>query len=802
MKQLRHAALVLVLTSAHPALAQEAASVWNAISQPTFDASKSATVGGIQIARDRIHITLANGTIQFGQPANGVVFAAAFQGQGRVQIDPPNALEAQQLSRFIGKGTLDMEFSSATFSFADQTFAELSPQLNWSPPSGNDLGELYLSRQHDREDVGDEIVPRLFQGVFSANHERTAYFVADLKTSDKGWVEVAFDALDPEAIQVGRWIAWPGFKSFDIWLHFPAGDRSSSEAFRDPLALADYDIQGYQIDATVAADTEFSATTRVHILERATGERILRFWLDSNLRVDSVKDESGAGLPFFQAREQKDRNNSYGEYVAVALPQVTEAGRTQTLEFHYAGKKAVRKVGSGNYFCESGLWYPKSEHTFDTRTGFDMTFHSPKQFLFVATGTKMGESTDGNWLVTKWKGDRPLAVAGFAFGDYKLYTDKAGDVSVEVYANRNPDDIMAGIQTLAAAPLPGDSSQTVPIGSLSPSAMAKHIGIEVANALRVFQNYYGPDPYSRLAVTNIPGDYGQGWPMLLYLSSASFLDSWQMHVLGVQDQTELTDYFRGHEVSHQWWGHRVGWKSYHDQWLSEGFATFSGNLYVQYRENWKEYQSRLQNDKDSLFATDVHGRKLESEGPIWMGDRLSSSDSADAYDVVVYNKGGFVLNMLRMMLYDPQSQDPDARFKAMMQDFCQTFDNKAASTEDFKAIAEKHMLPNMDLDGNQRLDWFFNQYVYGTGIAQYKLSYSIQDAGPGNWKVSGTVTRTAGPEGWKDVLPIYVTIGEKTIRLGWLRIREKGEAPFDATIPVHPDKLSLNSNHDILADVK
>ena len=50
----------------------------------------------------------------------------------------------------------------------------------------------------------------------------------------------------------------------------------------------------------------------------------------------------------------------------------------------------------------------------------------------------------------------------------------------------------------------------------------------------------------------------------------------------------MTDFFRGHESSHQWWGHRVGWKSYHDQWLSEGFAEFSGLFYVQYRENMKE----------------------------------------------------------------------------------------------------------------------------------------------------------------------------------------------------------------------
>ena len=277
MKRLSWIVLLSFLAVANPASAQDATAVWNAVSQPAFDASKFATVNGIQITRDRIHITLVSGTIQFAQPANGEVFAAAFEGQGRVQIEPPNALEAHQLNRFIGKDTLDMEFSSATFCFTDEMFAELSPQLHWAPPSGDDLGKLYLSRQSDREDVGDEIVPRLFQGVFSANQKRTAFFLADLKTSDKGWVEVTFDALDPETIQVGRLIAWPGYKSFDTWLHFPAGDRSAREVFQDPQALDDYGVEDYQIDATVAADTEFSATTRVHILQRASGERIFGF---------------------------------------------------------------------------------------------------------------------------------------------------------------------------------------------------------------------------------------------------------------------------------------------------------------------------------------------------------------------------------------------------------------------------------------------------------------------------------------------------------------------------------------------
>ena len=49
-----------------------------------------------------------------------------------------------------------------------------------------------------------------------------------------------------------------------------------------------------------------------------------------------------------------------------------------------------------------------------------------------------------------------------------------------------------------------------------------------------------------------------------------------------------------------------------------------------------------------------------------------------------------------MCFYDYRSQEPEARFIAMMKDFCQTYDNKPASTEDFKVMVEKHMTPSME----------------------------------------------------------------------------------------------------------
>jgi aminopeptidase N len=245
----------------------------------------------------------------------------------------------------------------------------------------------------------------------------------------------------------------------------------------------------------------------------------------------------------------------------------------------------------------------------------------------------------------------------------------------------------------------------------------------------------------------------------------------------------------------------VGWKSYHDQWLSEGFAQFSGNLYVQFRDGWKEYLRRLDEDRDELFTRDIHGRTYESLGPIWMGERMAPWDEGQAYQIVIYNKGGYVLHMLRMMLYQPTAQDPDAQFKAMMKDYTETYKNKAASTGDFKAIVDKHMLPHMDLDGNHRMDWFFNQYVYGTGVPEYRFTYSTSGTSDGKTKVSLTVERTGVPNGWKDTLPIYLYRSGKPQLIGWMGVVSDHET-MDFTLPSEPAKLALNVNEDILATIK
>jgi aminopeptidase N len=152
-------------------------------------------------------------------------------------------------------------------------------------------------------------------------------------------------------------------------------------------------------------------------------------------------------------------------------------------------------------------------------------------------------------------------------------------------------------------------------------------------------------------------------------------------------------------------------------------------------------------------------------------------------------------------LWNTQSKSPDDRFIEMMKDYTQTFNNKAASTEDFKAVVEKHMISGMDLEGNRRMDWFFRQYVYGTGVPEYRLQWQAEDSGNGRWKIRGKVLQSGVPSGWLDALPLYIQVAGKVSRLGLMAIKSP-DTPFEFDLSFKPEKLILNYLEDTLAIVR
>lgn len=768
------------------------------VDKPHFE--KAGLVRGITLERDTAKLRLESGTLALSDPVQGKIFAAVFEGSGRLEFTPVIYRERYQLALHSKQPALDAEFSQAVFYFSDGAAEELAKAVDAeASASVESLAKIYDDHTSDLRRLGLHWTPRIVKAMLSSEGASHAFFAAELNTKDFGWLSFIFDEADPEQLEVSRWSG--NWHTLDTWVKQPKDGKTARQVFQNPLDYQEYVISSYKMRITVDNNTQLTGNVEMGFDLKRAGERVLVFSLSPDLRISSVRSGDGKELAFFQP--PKDRGDfDRADYLAVVAHEPFAAGR-QILVFDYSGKKQVFKVGNGSFFCRSFGWYPSfgmgrssiNENPFISRKDFDITLRVPKRWDAVAVGTRVEEKRDGDYSLTRWKSDIPLAVAGFAFGEYKIKTHKVDDVQVEVYANRESDDVMHQLEMLSES-----GQYLLTLGSLSPGRMADTMAVEVGNSLRVMQAYFGPYPYKKLAVSNIPGSYGQGWPSLLYLSSLTFLDSTQRHQLGIKDHTGLTDFFRAHETSHQWWGHVVGWKSYHDQWLSEGFAQFSGNLYSWYSRSPEEYFDRFRRDRESFALGSREGAAYNQVGPIYLGRRLSSTKARGGYNNLVYDKGGWVLHMLRMMLFDFQSKKPDERFMAMMQDFTKTHFNQAASTDDFKAIAEKHMLPFMDIDKNGRMDWFFDAWVYGNALPKYDLDYSVEpDKQEGRWTLSGKLTQSEAPADFRMIVPLYVQVEGKKLRLGYMTVKGETTSPFNIEgLGFKPEKASINEYCDIL----
>jgi len=103
---------------------------------------------------------------------------------------------------------------------------------------------------------------------------------------------------------------------------------------------------------------------------------------------------------------------------------------------------------------------------------------------------------------------------------------------------------------------------------LSPARNAAAVAESTARAIRYYSDRFGPFPYGKLALTQLPGRESQGWPGLIFLSSYAFLTPEERQELHVNALAELIDQqVPAHEAAHQWWGDLITWSTYRDQWF-------------------------------------------------------------------------------------------------------------------------------------------------------------------------------------------------------------------------------------------
>ncbi len=837
--------LPMVCAVAEDAPEKPAEALYLQLGQVDLDPGQVYQVRGASLDRSAIHITLEDGTIGFTHDVMGRITGAFFEGYGEVLLTPPNEVERRSMSLFTGMAILEEHFATAYFRFNDDAAEELRPDLRaaenkqefidrWAATAQNlanaDAMRLLMSFSRLLPVKGNPTSPEQRDLPGSVGDR---FLHARLQGTKLGVFDVYFDSSAPEQVQVGQ--AKPaenGDLYYDVWASFAPGDAAPAKTNRDPTSASEnrsvpgdqkaregrVQIRRYTITTEVQPPKQIHAKARVQLEVREGGSRTLLFELSRFLQVESVKLD-GQEVEFIHnpAVQGTQLSRRANDLVAVILPAPAQAGQKIDLEFVYGGE-VLAEAGSGLlYVGARGTWYPNRGMAM---ADYDLTFSYPPGWTLVATGkpsTPLEEKpakADG-LQTSRWVSERPIPLAGFNLGKYKVATVQAGNIPVETYASTGVERNFPSPKVQVIEPTPNSPayrrSQLIVPSHPSPTQTEVTVGEAAAHAIQYYALRFGPYPYSHLALTQMPGGDSQGWPGLIFLSSYAFLNQEQREQLHYEPyRIVLQQSIPAHETAHQWWGDLVTWSSYRDQWFSEGLANYCALMIVQEKDP-AGFRQVMEKYRQDLTAKNKDGLAPMEAGPVTLGVRLLSSRFPGGYEEIMYGRGTWMFHMLRTMLRDAaqegqtkgqSSGNVEEPFVRALKKVRERYQGKSISTVELLDVFADDLPSALRYEGKRSLDWFLNGWVNGTSLPKLELrgvKFTPKGAG---LVVSGTILQKDAPQDLVTSVPVYAVFAGKQLTLLGRVFADGEESSFHLTAPARVHKIVLDPYETILTSPK
>ncbi len=767
---------LMVLFFVSPAMAnfdtQMLKTLYEDLNAVDLDESRVVRIQNITFKRDVGHFFLQEGVLCFLKPVsvNGKMrtTGAIFMGTGVFSYVPPTQIEREQLARFFKVERRDVMFEILYLRFTDDTERVLMDGVTvdgMELPRAMSEEKAYCDK-YFLEPRNDDVAFHLVRSLIDEKKEGCFYaHIGEHKSQGAGVVArpefFFYNPYEEEEVQ------FQNRRSAD---HYIRQTVNQFHCENDYISQIDFSSEDkdvvqpvhYAIDAAVNWKGHFKAKVDVTLKGLRDSTHVLQFLLYPGLTVDTVTDPSGTVLAHSEGNGEVE--------LLVFLNTPIHQGDEVVLSFVYEGDM-LKQIGGNFHLKSSGLWFPRIGG--GKKATFDMTFRTPQNLKFVAVGELVSEKKEGKEWVTHWVQKEPTANMSFNMGPFqsRKIKNKTGDEVTVMMSKEGHGDIARylGAQGIASG-----------------KNMDKEVGADLVNSMAFFTHWFGPIDYKKIVATEIPAGHGEAFPGFLHLS-------WQ--TFQVSDKWGYNALFRAHEAAHMWWGLTVDHKTYHDQWLSEGFATYSGLWYVlNGLQNSKDFFRILEEWRDEIFNTRnyVLGSGAES-GPISLGYRTSSTETQGDFNLIVYKKGAYVLHMLRNMMMDLNTMRDDV-FLEMMKDYVATYRGKEVTTEDFRRVVEKHM--------GEDMGWFFDQWVYGTELPSYQFAYFPSRQPDGTYLVNCEVKQENVSKDFKMYVPL--TIVFEGNQLARMRVLIDGpKTSFDLPpLPMRPEKIVFNDFHSVLAEVK
>ncbi len=648
--------------------------------------------------------------------------AIVLLGRGRVRFNPPDPAERTQIRIFSGRDELLEDTDVVFLRFSPYEFETLFDQkaLKKRVVDPSDLRAA--------TSIFNDLVPRSLQiDLSDISRDRWSLspsfgdVIAEFRTKRFGMLTYARSGSEAEDINV-----FDRKRRRNISVYTSAAKLAQRGRFYSEDERLDFDILAYDLDVQFNPDRVFiDGDARMKLKVRSAATSSLTLKLAETVNIQGVYSPDFGRLLHLRVVGQNS--------VIVNLPEVLAAGTEMWLDVRYSGPVAPQtfdreaiQIGQGqpssevpeirlqtNYlYSNRSYWYPQSTATDYATASIRITV--PNDFDAIATGEPVGSPTsqagsgDGRRRRTfVFEASRParyLAMIVSRFNRVDTTRLNAGGSEVSFYLQATP----------------------------RVSLRLRDVSDRAAAVFSYYASLVGDAPYPSFTLSLIESDRpgGHSPPYFAILNQvvpgSNFV--WRNDPVSFEN---YPTFFLAHELAHQWWGQAIGWKNYHEQWLSEGFAQYFAMLYAE------KDGTALPNLLRQMRRTAIDA---SSNGPVYLGYRLGHIQGDDRiFRAIVYNKGAMVLHMLRRLV-------GDETFFAGIRSFYQEWKFKKAGTDDFRKVMEK--VSSRDL---QR---FFDTWVYGFAVPHVKFSYHLngdeatvrfeQHAEPVDVPITVTVTYASG----------------------------------------------------------
>jgi hypothetical protein len=670
----------------------------------SVNTTKQYAAHDLKIAAEDLELTLTDGSVFVVDIDQGVT-GAVLQGHGVMRFHPTPETEQGQVKIFCGSETLETRFDALYIRMHPSDFEQF---VGTSNLQAKPVDQRELKRAQDlfRTESAKSFVLDL--GDLSRDSwsllPGPGDFLAEVRTRRFDTLTYARSGSEAEDVSL-----FDRKRHRNISIYTSKQRTAVRGRFYNEDDLVDYDILDYQIEAGFSPDRQWlDGRARLRLKVRSYMLGTLTLKLADSLVVQSISSTEYGRLFGIRVKNQNS--------IVVNLPVSVPRDKELTLTIAYVGRlepqtpdretllpgdpgedmqRGVQQEDAAMMvaaepswlYSNRSFWYPQGPVSDYATASLRITV--PANIDCVASGElepgfpillPPGKDASQNRKMYAFTANRPLrylAVILSRFTRAEAMTVAFPKGALNLTVEANPRQTNRG----------------------------RDLAERAASIATFYESLLGDAPYPSFTVAlienDLPGGHSPGYFAALNQPLPSSTLNWRNDPVSFN---AFPEFFLAHELAHQWWGQAVGWRNYHEQWISEGFAQYFAALYAQHQRGEETFADVMrQARRTAMDAAD--------QGPIFLGYRLGHiRGQSRVFRALVYNKSAAVLNMLRRLVGDK------VFFKGVKQ-FYTDSRFKKASTEEFRTA--------MEAEYGKPLDRFFERWIYGSALPKLKFSHRI-----------------------------------------------------------------------------